>query len=174
MTIIQILQIIGLVIGALAGLAGVAALLGVAWSQFNKGNRTEKNEVVNSADTIADFWKKQADDYKEMMKVKDDKNSTLINELTRKVGELTGQLTAEKAQNERYEKIFQGRNPEMDTFMKFMIQASKDQSESTREIVRVLGEIHSMASSTHEIVDARKLPVKIEGTIQSNTPPLNN
>lgn len=145
------------IIGILASLGLFAFGAGYLWSQAKKGSRVEKSEVISSAEGSKVFWKEQSEDYKEMMRVKDEKNDATvkeltiqINALTREVGELRGQLNAEKTQNEKLEKIFQGRSPEMEEFMKFMIQATKDQAESHKKIVEVLEKVHTFAEMEHD------------------------
>lgn len=178
--------------GSLTALAAITALIGVAYAQFRKGSRDESNAVVTSADNISEFWHKQADEYKAMMAVKEESfqkqfsDSTeryqkQISELTEKVGVLTGKLANSTEYADKLEKIFQGRNPEMEAFMKFMVQSSneqgelmrqavKDATESHTQIITVLKDIHDMSASNHQILDARKdsgkKEVIIEGTLE--------
>lgn len=121
----NILEISGIVAGLLIGLAGVSALIGVAVSQYRKGSRDEKTDVVSSAEKLTQFWREQADGYKLMMEERDKENTEKINQLTREVGELRGQLNEKQTQYEKVEKILQGRNPEQDAFMKTMIASAE-------------------------------------------------
>ncbi len=166
MNIVEIIKIIGVVLGAMLGLAGFAALLGVAYSQFKKSGRQETSEVLKSADGAVDFWKNQANDYKEMMAAKDLKSNEQINALTEKVGILTGQLRSEKEQNDRLEKIMQGRNPEMETFMKYMVTSSEKHSETHTAMMKVLTDLHTMSASNHQLLKQEgEKDLKIDATI---------
>lgn len=145
------------IIGSITSLGVLAAGIGYLMGTARKKERDEKTEVVSSADQVSMFWKDQANEYKEMMKIRDEKNdgkvkdlTSEVNLLTKEVGELRGQLNAEKTQNERYEKIFQGRSPEQEEFMKFMIQATKDQAESHKGIMEVLNKVYKFAEMEHD------------------------
>lgn len=116
---------------------------------FNKDGSQEKVDVVNSANTILDYWKKQAEEYKIVIDAKDKAHSEKVTELTKdfniqmnsvskEVGELKGQLNAEKAQNERLEKIFQNRDPETQKFMEFMVKAMENQDKILSEIFKIV------------------------------------
>lgn len=126
---------------------GVITMCGVAFAQFRKGSRGESSEIIK-------FYKEEALNYKDMLQKKEEAHTVKISELTkdftekinglsREVGELRGQLTAEKKQNERFEQIFQNRNPEMEKFMTFMVNTQK-------EVVDVLKEIHAMTKAEHD------------------------
>jgi hypothetical protein len=150
------LQIILTFVGILGALGLFAGGIGFLWTKIRGGSKeakTESTDLLTSNDQIKQFYKEQNDDLKEINKVLGEK----VDALTREVGEIRGQLIAEKTQNERLEKIFQNRDPETKQFMEFMMQAvkdqsqvAKDQSESHKEIVRVLGEIHTMSKMEHE------------------------
>lgn len=148
-----------------AGVGFLGAGIGFLVYSFKKSTRDESKAVTESADTIADFWKNQANEYKTMMATKDEKYTSQINELTTQVGELRGQLNAEKATNERLEKIFQNRNPEMEEFIRYMVQAVQNINEVHTSMVKVLSDIHAMSTSNHEML-AKEL--KIETTIIKN------
>ncbi len=122
---------------------------------FNKDTTQDKNEVVNSANTKMDFWKNQAEQYKVISDEKDKTYNEKITSLTksfndqiaalsREVGELKGQLTSETAQKKEYLAILQDKNPETKAFMDFMVKAVKNHDEAHEEMMRVLGEIHTM------------------------------
>ncbi len=119
-------------------------------SAFKKGGRQEKTDVVSSAEQLTQFWKDQAEGYKIMGEKKEQEWNDKFQTLSREVGELRGQLTAEKTQNERLEKIFQNRDPETQEFMKVMLAFAENQNKTNVEIVRVLGEIHVMTKAEHE------------------------
>jgi len=112
-------------------LGGIASLgifffgAGFWYSQFGKGKREEKDDIVSSADKLTQFWKDQAEGYKAMMAEKDRSNDDKIQKLTREVGELRGQLTEKTTSYEKLEKIFQNRNPEMESFMKTILAVAE-------------------------------------------------
>jgi hypothetical protein len=164
MDTVNVAKIIGTILAAALSIAAVVAIIGVAYAQFKKAFRNERVEAINSADTLAEFWHKQADEYKDAMALKDEKYTEQINKLTRELGEVRGELNAAKASNERLEKIFQGRDPEMQEFMRFMIQAVKDQAETHQKIVKVLDDIHNMSKSNHSLLEDES-KVKIEGKL---------
>lgn len=157
----QTLETIFMIVGVLGSIGLFAGGLGYLINLFKKGGREEKDDIITSSEKLTEFFKSQSEGYKIMMEAKDEKWRVELKEkdekyrievqsLTREVGELKGQLNAEKATNERLEKIFQNRSPEMEEFMKFMVQAVKDQTESHQKIVEVLFDIHKMAKDEHE------------------------
>lgn len=139
-------------------LTGAAILIGLGsfffgggyllsrWKGGTKEEQEESRDLISSNDQIKEFYKNQNDDLKKI-------NTELSNKieiLTREVGEIRGQLTAEIRQKEEYLKILQNRDPETKKFMEHMIKAVADQAETHREIVRVLGEIHTMSKAEHD------------------------
>jgi ABC-type transporter Mla subunit MlaD len=153
MTTTIILTVLGILssIGILAGGGGYLI------SQFKKGSKAENNAVISSADQLAGFWKEQVEGFRDVIKdltaklekQKDD-HTIEMKQILSELGEVKGQLTAERAQNERLEKIFQNRDPETKKFMEIMIQFIKDQAQVNSEIVRVLSEIHNYAQQEHD------------------------
>lgn len=132
--------------------AAVAGLLGVAFAQFRKGNRNESGEII-------EFYKKQAESYKEMMettrKEYTDKHELLVKE----VGQLRGELSAEKKLREQAELILKDKNPETQAFMTLVTNAVNDQGKINKQVVEILQEIHEYAQEEHE------RDIKITGTI---------
>lgn len=135
--------------------------IGLLVQMFRKKPRDEKNEVLNSANTIMDFWKNQAEQYKVISDEKDKTYNEKITSLTkqftdqiailsREVGELKGQLTSETAQKKEYLAILQNRDPETKKFMEFMLKAQENHDEAHKEMMRILGEIHTYAKEEHE------------------------
>lgn len=173
MIVTNIFTIIGVVGGGLLTLAAVAALVGVAVSQYRKGSREEKTDVVSSAEKLTNFWKEQSEGYKIMMEEKDKRYQEQINELTKQVGELRGQLNEKVAQAERYEKIFQGRNPEQEAFMKTMLAVAQQsqtfmeaQGKRDEMIQLSLQEIASfMKTINQHLEEDKKKEVKLEGVL---------
>ncbi len=170
------LQIGLLILEILGGLGLLAGGLGFLLQSFKKSGREERLAVVDSADNIAEFWKKQAEEYKSMMVLKEEKTSKQINELTREVGELKGQLNSEKAQNERLERIFQNRNPEMESFMKAVVSDIQNHESFHKVMInmlesmtQVLGDIHKTSSSNSAMLNSRGQSVKLEGKLTNNS-----
>lgn len=151
----QTLQIILTVIGILGSIGLFAGGVGFLASRFKKGSTEEKIDVISSADQLTSFWREQVDGYKVVVAELTEK----IRVLTGEVGELRGQLTAEKKQSEMLEKIFQNRDPETQKFMEHVMQSIKDQAGVNTEIVRILKEIHQMSKEEHE------RDFKIESTV---------
>ncbi len=140
-----ILSILGVLssVGILAG--GIGYLVG----QFRRGTKQEKAEstdLIKSNDDIKQFYKEQNDDLKEINKVLSQK----IEVLTREVGEIRGQLTAETAQRKEYQLIFENRDPETKKFNELVIKSLSDLHKVSAEMVRVLGEIHNMSKLEHD------------------------
>lgn len=121
---------------------------GYALKFFNKDSREEKSDVVSSANTIMEFWKNQAEQYKLISDEKEKSYSEKINNLIREVGELRGQLTAETAQKKEYLAILQNRDPETKKFMEIMLEFVKEQTETNLEITKVLSDIHKTTNET--------------------------
>lgn len=128
---------------------------------FNKDTKEEKSDVVSSANTIMEFWKNQAEEYKVIGDEKDKRHSEKIAELTkdftaqitaltREVGELKGQLTAESIQKKEYLAILQNRDPETKKFMEIMLKAEEDHDASHKEMMEVLSQIHKMTKDEHD------------------------
>lgn len=139
------------------GICAAAALLGVAYAQFRKGNRQERIDEVSSNEKLTSFWKEQAEGYKIMMTEKDSKNQLQINDLTRQVGELRGQLNAETKQKTEYLAILQGKDESNKTFVATMLSVAeqaqsfmKNQGDNNLEVARILKEIHAMAKAEHD------------------------
>lgn len=170
MTVKDIVEITGAAVLVLGTLFGGAGFL--IWS-YKKSGRQERKDVTETADTISNFWKNQAEELKGILQTKDVEFNTKITALTKdftdqitglteKVGILTGQLAAEKNQNERLEKIFQGRNPEMEAFMKYMVGSSEQHSKTHEAMLKVLNDLHGMSESNHKILEK---DLKVESVI---------
>lgn len=121
MQIQNILEITGVGIAAVAALGGIVVVVAYFISSYSQGSRQQKTEVLASADQLTVFWKDQVSGFKDMVAAQTEK----IRMLSVEIGELRGQLNAEKKQNEEFKAIFQGRNPEMDGFMKTMLGVSE-------------------------------------------------
>lgn len=130
------------------GIGTLAGGIGLLFNMFKKKPRDENNEIITSATNQMEFWKKQHEEEKEIGKIKEEKYTTRVDEITkdftsqinllsREVGELKGQLNAEKAQNERLEKIFQNRDPETQKFMEYMVKAMENQDKMLNEIYKL-------------------------------------
>lgn len=118
------------------GICAIASSAGIAFAQFRKGARVESSDLIT-------FYKKEADGYKDMMEKTRNEYTTKHEALLKEVGELRGQLISEKKQKELYEAILKDRNPETEQFMKLMVQSVTDQGVVNKEIVRMIGEIHT-------------------------------
>ena len=75
------------------------------------------------------------------------------------MGELRGQLNAERAQNERLEKIFQNRDPETQKFYELVVRAIESQQVANQEFLKTLNEIHKI------VVDESTRDMKVEAKI---------
>lgn len=136
--------------GALLDIGVFIGGIGYLLRSWKKEDRDEKTEVMSSSDTLTNFWKEQAEGYKVVMAEKDKANDIKFTALTKEVGEIRGQLIEKEKQNTQYLEILQNRNPEMQKFMEFMIQAMKNQDECNTKISTILSEIHTMAKAEHE------------------------
>lgn len=112
----------------------------------SKQEKAESTDLISSSDQIKEFYKNQNDDLKEINRVLGVKVETL----TREVGEIRGQLTAESKQKTEYLAILQNRDPETKKFMEMMLTFVDKQNETNLEISRILGEIHSMSKDEHD------------------------
>lgn len=142
-------QTILIVIGSIASIGILAGGIGYFVQSFRKGSRSEKSEVVSSSQEIINFWKSNSENLQIILDRKETEWNGKFQALTKELGELKGQLNAEKAQNDRLEKIFQNRNPESDDFMKFMVEAARQQQAVNQDILRILQEIHSLSIEEH-------------------------
>lgn len=169
---------IELIIAGSGAIAFLAGGFGFAVYSYKKSGRQERKDVTETADVISDFWKSQAEKLEVILKKKDEEFSQKLAEvtkdfnekiqsLTEKIGVLTGQLSAEKMLNERLEKIFQNRSPEMEQFMKYMVDATEKHSETHDAMMKVLRDLHATSASNHEILDSRAKDVQIKGTMES-------
>ena len=64
------LQIILYAMGSITALGIAAGGVGFLIQSYKKSGRAERKDITDSADTIADFWKKQAEDLKKTGKKK--------------------------------------------------------------------------------------------------------
>jgi len=138
----QTLQLILTIGGVVTFIALLAGGVGLAINAFRKRPRDEKNEVVNSANTIMEFWKNQAEQYKLIIDEKDRTHNEKITDLTRQVGELRGQLNAETSQKKEYLAILQNRDPETKKFMEHMVNATENQDKILAEIFKMVKDEH--------------------------------
>lgn len=135
---------------------GVVGLsIGTFFAQFSRGKRSESGEII-------DFYKKQAEEYKTILQTTRDEYTKKHEDLVKQVGELRGELNAERKLREQAESILKDRNPETQEFMKLLTNAVKDQSAVNKEVVGVLKEIHTMAKEEHE------RDFKITSTVSKN------
>lgn len=139
----SILQYIG--IGAATGL-----ILGVLSVYIIKGRRTESGDLIK-------FYKEEASGYKEMAEAIRKEYSDKFEKITREMGELKGQYTAEKEAREKWEAIAKDKNPEMTEFMKIMLKSCEDQGKAgveqgkiNVEILLLLKDIHKMQQQEHD------------------------
>lgn len=142
-----------LILFAVAVLSGLGVLvggIGYLYHVIVKNTRDEKSAVMNSAETLAKFWENQAEGYKTAIAEKDKLNAQKFEQLNKEMGELRGQLNAESALKKEYLAILQNRDPQMQEFIKAMMQSATDQSKINTEIVRVLGEIHGKVFNKNE------------------------
>lgn len=154
-------EIIGLVSAAFTGLGVFAGGIGYLWNLFRGG-----------ADNQTEFWKKQAEGYKEMMKEKDAKTSDSINDLNRQVGELRGQLNEKTNQAKEYLDILQNRNPEMQKFMETLTAVAQQSQQFMKENVvfqkeqaGIMEEIRAFMSNINTHLEATDKDLKIEATV---------
>jgi cell shape-determining protein MreC len=145
----QFYQTILIIVASIASLGILVGGIGYFISVFRKGTRQEKNEVINSSQEVVNFWKSQAENLQLIGEKKEKDWNEKFQEMSRQLGAIQGQLSAEKAQNERLEKIFQNRDPEHQKFMEFVITAIGNQDSVNKEIVRILGDIHNLAVEEH-------------------------
>lgn len=129
----------------LATLGIVAGGVGYLISQFRSGSR----KATTDSREIIEFYKLENQTLKEIASSKDKSNDAKFLELSKELAELKGQLKSEKEQNDRLEKIFQNRDPEIDNFRKVLLEASVEQAKINKEVLRILKEIYSMAIAEH-------------------------
>lgn len=148
MTVQDYLKIIGLTTAIVAALAFVLAYFVVS---FRKNKQEGTKDVISSAEQITRFWKERADDYSKVIETMKIEYDAKIQDLTRKLGELTGRFEAEKTQNERLEKIFQGRSPELEN--------------SLKDISSTMNEIMVFMHSINEHMKTSNKDLKIEAVV---------
>lgn len=117
--------------GGFAGLGVLMAGIGFAYAQFKSGAGKAKDDLINTLKESIDAEKAVAE------RVSKEKNEILashqlqINQLTEKIGKLTGLYEASEARNKEYVAILQGRSPEQKQFMEFMVNAATESSKTT-------------------------------------------
>lgn len=135
--------------GCIASAGICAGGVGYLIKSFKKGTKEEKGEIISTSEQVVNFWKSQAENLQLMLERKEKDWNEKFQGMSREMGELRGQLTAEKVQNDRLEKIFQNRNPEQEKFMELVVTAINNQNTVNAEVVRILGDIHGMAVEEH-------------------------
>lgn len=128
-------------LGVLGVLFGGAGYLISKLKEGNKLERAESADIISSNEQIKDFYKVQNEDLKKIIS----EQNTKIEGLTREVGEVRGQLTAQAKQAAEYLAILQGKDDGTKDFMQFVIKATENHDKSHKEMMRVLGELHTMA-----------------------------
>lgn len=127
-------------------------------SKYKGGSSEEKAEsadLISSNDQIKQFYKDQNDDLKTINQALSDK----IEVLTREVGEIRGQLNAERKQKEEYYAILQNRDPETKKFMEYVIEACNTQAQVNKEVLEVLNKLHTLAN------DEQNRDLKVTATV---------
>lgn len=126
----------------LAGIP-IGTSFGVAYAYFKKGKRGEEGDIVK-------FYKDRMEDYKLIAETTRKEYTEKHEELLRKFGVLQGEFNTEKSLRIQYETILKDKNPETETFMKLLTNAVVDQQKVNKEVVQILGEIHTMAKMEHD------------------------
>lgn len=152
----QLYQTILVIVGSITSLGILAGGIGYCISSFKKGSKEEKNEVITTSQEIINFWRSQAENLQVILERKEKEWNERFQLISSELGELRGQLNAEKIQNERLEKIFQGKNPEQEEFMRFMVKAVEgrdkvyaDLMSASAEIIKIVGDIQRLAVEEH-------------------------
>ena len=154
-------QIILYVFGGLGSIGILGGGLGVLINQLRKAPREEKKDVMDSANSIMEFWKNQAEQLKVINDTKDkeynDRISVVtkeftdkINILSKEVGTLTGRLDAAEKAKAEYLEILQDKDNSSQEFRKFMVDSMKNQLETHQKMVAVLNDIHGMTKAEHD------------------------
>jgi pantoate kinase len=164
----QTRDIIELGLSFLGGLAVLFFGGGYLISQWKAGSKQEKADIISNSSQIVEFYKSERDGYKEIIQTLTEKVRVLTGEL----GEIRGQLRTEKEQNDRLEKIFQNRNPEMEQFMKTSLEVSKQaqdfmmNNKSFQETQhQVMEEIRNFMKQINENLSLVNKDLKIEATV---------
>lgn len=121
---------------------------GYLLSKFKDGTKesqAEGRDIISSNEQIKQFFKDQNEDYKTIIKEQGSK----IELLTREVGEIRGQLTAESKIKEQYLAILQNRDPETKQFMEIMLKFVETQTETNKNIVKALQGINDTNAAEH-------------------------
>ncbi len=145
-----ITEMINLGLAIVAGLVVLVGGIGYVIHLFTKSTRDEKSEVMSSATQMTDFWQKQAEGYQKIMAEKDKSNDEKFQTMTKELGEIRGKLQAREEQIKEYIAIFQNRDPETKKFMDIMLEFVRNQTETNKEVARILGEIHKMETDEHD------------------------
>lgn len=181
----RIVEIIAACIGALAGLVFTLAYL---WVRIIKGKNDGTKDATDAAKSLIDF-------NNTVIKGLREENSALgtrIDGLLKTQGHLESQVKTEKERGDKLEAQLQLRNPEMETFMKFLTEAANAQMDERKqsgvfreevrqhnaatqtmfaEMVSVLKDLHKMTSGNNELL---KKPLEIKSTIQQKEVVSNN
>jgi ABC-type Fe3+-citrate transport system substrate-binding protein len=160
--------------GGFAGIGVLMAGLGFGWSQFKSGAGKAKDDLIKTLQESIDAEKAVAD---RLNKEKNEiltSHQTQINQLTEKIGKLTGLYEASEARNKEYVAILQGRSPEQTKFMEFMVNAAKESAKTTsvatkymQDTTEILGEIKSfMAIIGGELAKGNISMTKLEKQVK--------
>jgi uncharacterized protein YydD (DUF2326 family) len=153
--------------GSIASLGIAAGGLGYLIQNYRKGGRSVREDAISSADKLTQFWKEQADGYKEMMERKDAAAADKINKLSGDLGKLQGRYDERDKQYQEVVAILKDKNPETQAFMELLtntakasIDFMKDQREKDQQwmttfasITTVLNDIHKMSTSNHDMLE---------------------
>lgn len=179
MNLIYILQIAGMLLGGIATLVIAAGAIGWLWSSFRQGAAKQQIDTLGSENQLTAFWKNELEGFKGMVntlnvKLRDqaqDFNSQ-IRALSNQLAEVKGQLTESQKTSSQYLAILQNKNPEMESFMKYITEAAKDAEEFRttslllfNKMITVLDTIHTTTLNNNKILHKDPKDFQIAATI---------
>jgi hypothetical protein len=125
----------------------LGTVIGIAIVYSKKTVTTSSGEVISllqkEVEVYRDQLHKKEEFHAKEMKEMRDEFTKQVTSLTKDFGVLQGQYNSMKDDKEKFEAIAKDKNPEMQTFMTSM-------AETQKEIITILGDIHTMAKAEHE------------------------
>lgn len=142
-------------------IVSIIAILALVVDKFFSGKKRDKQGDIQTESAAMDLLRNTVETYKsEVEKLRTDQQLQ-----GKQIATMEGVIAEKDKQLAMFERVFQNRNPEMEEFMKFMTQATKDQSETHKLIVKVLTDIQKMSMDNSVLLQKEAQDLHIEATI---------
>lgn len=122
------IQTLSIIIGIFTGLGILISGIGFGYAQFKTGASKAKDDLIKTLTQTLEIEKKKSEILNSEKNELVQSHQSQLNELVEKVGKLQGTIEAQDKKLEEYKEILQGRSPEQEKFMKFMVNGVKETS----------------------------------------------